>query len=170
MRYNFRHTVTTLLLSGLILSPSLMDAKSKLSLKDRQAIDIMKRDIREGRATRSAASQTVVMFVTTVPSTHPEDIVVPGVTVIDHIGDAFIVELSMETVDIFLKNDHIKAASFDHCDSPDMFYARMEGNANINNAHTDPKGELGHSYMGKDVICGVFMSIFSIMKTVVRQE
>ena len=156
MRYNFRHTVTTLLLSGLILSPSLMDAKSKLSLKDRQAIDIMKRDIREGRATRSAASQTVVMFVTTVPSTHPEDIVVPGVTVIDHIGDAFIVELSMETVDIFLKNDHIKAASFDHCDSPDMFYARMEGNANINNAHTDPKGELGHSYMGKDVICGVF--------------
>ncbi len=145
-----------LLLSGLVLSPALSEAKSKLSLRDRQSIDIMQRDIREGRSTRSEAAQNVVMFITVLPGTTAQEIAMAGVTIVDHIGDAFIVELPMDLVDAFLKNDLIKAAAFDHCDKPDMFYARMEGHTNINNAHTDPAGELGHAYLGKGVVCGVF--------------
>lgn len=142
--------------AALLLCPVPAQGRSKLSLRDRQGIDLLQRDMREGRATRADAGESVVMFITVALGTSDTDIEYPEVEVIDHIGDAFIVELPIAVVDGFLSNDKIKAAQFDHCDEPDMFYARMAGNANVNNAHTDPFHELGHYYMGKDVVCGVF--------------
>lgn len=139
-----------------LLCPVTAQGRSKLSLRDRQGIDILQRDLREGRATRAQEAQRVVMFITVAAGTSEADIESRDVTLIDHIGDAFIVELPVGAVDSFLSNKKIIAAQFDHCDKPDMFYARMAGNANVNSAHTDPWNELGHSYTGKDVVCGVF--------------
>lgn len=139
-------------MAAMMLMPSEADAKSKLSLRDRQEIDLRRAD---GK-TRAQGDERVVMFITVVPGTTASDIAGVGIDIVEHIGDAFIVELPYDAVDKFLKNDCIKAASFDHSDTPDMLYARMAGNANVNNVHTDPLGELGHSYMGKDVVCGVF--------------
>ncbi|MDE6422300.1 MAG: S8 family serine peptidase, partial [Muribaculaceae bacterium] len=156
MKSKIRTTALILILSGAMISTDISEARSKLSLRDRQTIDLMYRDIREGRITRSEVSQKVVMFITVLPNVTAEEIAMPGITIVDQIGDAFIVELPIDSVDEFLKNNFIKAAAFDRCDSPDMFYARREGNANINNAQTDPFNELGHAYLGKDVICGVF--------------
>lgn len=156
MRKNIIRGIGTFASVALFLCPITAEGRSKLSLRDRQEIDLMQRDLREGRATRAEAEKSVVMFITVEPGTSDADIECPGVKVVEHIGDAFIVELPVGAVDSFLANDRIKAAQFDHCDEPDMFYARMAGNANVNNAHTDPLKELGHSYMGKDVVCGVF--------------
>lgn len=140
----------------LFLCPMPAEGRSKLTLRDRQGIDLMQRDLRNGRATRAQAEQSVVMFITVASGTSEADIEYPGVEIVDHIGDAFIVELPMSAVDSFLSNDKIIAAQFDHCDKPDMFYARMARNANVNNAQTDPEKTLGHPYLGKGVVCGVF--------------
>ena len=156
MRKNSLIGIVTLSSVVLSLCPHTAEGRSKLNLRDRQGIDLLQRDVRSGIATRSDSMESVVMLVTVKTGTTADEIAVEGIRVIEHIGDAFIVELPLDRVDTFLANDRIKAAQFDHSDEPDMLYARMEGNANVNNAQTDPQGSLGHAFLGDGVVCGVF--------------
>lgn len=145
-----------LLIIILCLGDICSNAKSKLSLQDRKRIDLLDAGSATYNNTRGNEVNDVVVMFTVVEGTTESDIYSPGIKVVDHIGNAFIVKMPLGMVDQLLKNERIIAAEFDKCDSPDMFYARMEGNSNINNAHIDPINDLGGSFLGKGVICGVF--------------
>lgn len=139
---------------GLLSVP--VSARTKLSLRDRQKIDLTAIDIRDGRLTRSAGKETVTLLTTVRPGTSSSQIEGPGVAVTAHIGDAFILEVKLDAVDGLLDNDAIIAAKIDESAKPEMLYARMAGNANVNRVHSDISGNLGSSFLGEGVVCGVF--------------
>lgn len=151
-----KNVLSLILLLSVSLIPAESEAKSKLTLRDRQRIDITLRDIKEGKATRSATDEYVTLIMTVMDGTDDSALSAYGVRIIEHIGNAYIVEVPVGRVDELLENGFVVAASFDHCDKPDMLYARMEGNANVNKAHSGLQHDLGGSFLGTGVVCGVF--------------
>ncbi len=130
--------------------------QQKISHRDRMSLEILKEELQTDRHTRSEESKFMTVLVKVTSGTTEKDLTALGSTVTAAIGDIFVVETSLDNIDVLLNSEKVISAQFDHSDKPDMYYARMEKNSNINTVHSDLRKDLGHTYMGEGVICGVF--------------
>lgn len=148
--------ILNVMLAGALAVPQMIQAQTKISQRDRMNLELLQENVATLGRQHAAAVQPLTMLVNVAAGTTEDELVALGATVSSVIGDIYVVEVPLNRVDAFLASDKVVSAQMNRQDKSDMYYARMEKNANVNVVHSNMRGDLGHAYLGKGVVCGVF--------------
>lgn len=149
-------STTIVLFSGI----SYADTKSKFDIRSGLQVKMLRSD---SAVTRNDQADRMVNVIFTVKDGCIDNFdKIPGIEINAKIGKVIVADVALDIIDSVMSSEDILYGQLSQESEPDMFYARMEKNANINKAHGDPLRELGKAYMGKGVVCGVFDTGFDV--------
>ncbi len=150
------------IISGLIILTGITDgsARSKLDIRSGLQVEMLLADSIHSRAGADTEKVNVIFTVKDGCIDNFDNI--PGVEINAKIGNVIVADVSLDVIDSVMSSDDIRYGQLSQESEPDMFYARMEKNANVNKAHGDPLRELGKAYLGKGVVCGIFDTGFDV--------
>lgn len=157
MKIKIFSTILSAIILPACFQPAL--AKSKLDIRSGLQVEMLRSDSVLSRA----AEPTMVNVLFTVKDGCIDNFDnLPGVAINAKIGNVIVADIALDVIDSVMGSDDILYGQLSQESEPDMFYARMEKNANVNKAHGDPLRELGKAYLGKGVVCGIFDTGFDV--------
>lgn len=139
---------------------SYADARSKFDIRSGLQVKMLHSDSVSTRSDQDPRMISVIFTVKEGCIDHFDNI--PGIEINAKIGKVIVADVALDIIDSVMNSDDILYGQLSQESEPEMFYARMEKNANVNKAHGDPLRELGKAYLGKGVVCGVFDTGFDV--------